>query len=91
VSSPEQACKVLEAAVELESPDLPKPLSCEPYADVAEYYVVTLRYTPRPEELVGSNLLGYFALAKSHGAVHEWEFAEERVRPGAARLRFGPR
>jgi hypothetical protein len=43
--------------------------------------VIALRYRVEPDELVGSNRVGWFAVARSDGSVLGWDVNEERATP----------
>jgi hypothetical protein len=80
VTSEEEACEILKrAAVEfcLSRRNLAGRYYCDPLTEQALYYVVGLRYRTTPDELVGSNLVGWFAVQKSDGRVLEWDINEE--------------
>jgi hypothetical protein len=80
VSSEHQACEILQhAAVEyrLTRTDLTGRYYCDPLPSRAAYYVLGLRYRTTPDELVGSNLIGWYAVAKRDGAVFAWDINYE--------------
>ena len=91
VSSAGDACAVLkQAAVEfhLSVHDLTGRYYCEPLSDHKTHFVLGLRYHAFPDELVGSNLIGWFAVAKSDGTVSDWDINEDRAIPLAPRQPF---
>lgn len=80
VTSEDQACQLLQrAAVEfrLSRIDLTGRYYCDPLPSRTDYYVLGLRYRAAPDELVGSNLIGWFAVRKSDGTVLRWDINEE--------------
>lgn len=50
--------------------------------------MVGLRYAVNPDELVGSNLIGWFGIRKSDGATFEWDINEDHPIPLASRCPF---
>ena len=85
VSSEQQACKLLKrTAIEfcLSRRNLSGRYYCEPkLAESPEYYELGLRYEVTPDELVGSNLIGWFGIRRSDGTVLEKDIAEDRFVP----------
>src|SRR5262245_59727795 len=80
VTSEREACEILKrAAVEfcLSRINLAGRYYCDPLPQQGPYYVVGLRYETTPDELVGSNLAGWFAIRKSDGTVLKWDINEE--------------
>jgi len=78
----QQACETLKrAALELclSRTNLEGHYYCDPLPEQRSYYVLGLRYNVRPDELVGSNLLGWFAVRKSDGIIFEWDINEDQI------------
>jgi hypothetical protein len=78
VRSARQACQILKRSAvtyRLSTRDLASRYYCD-YYDPAfwtkEFIVLGLRYHDRPEEKVGSNLIGWFGIRRSDGALFEW-------------------
>jgi|SRR5688572_9516114 len=78
VENARQACAVLKrgaVAHRLSARDLTGRYYCD-YTDpvywTKEFIVVGLRYHDRPEEKVGSNLIGWFGIRRSDGELFEW-------------------
>src|SRR5882724_414422 len=61
---------------------------CESLGDNADYFLLGLRYRTTADELVGSNLLGWFAVRRSDGALFDWDINEDRAEPLRPRLPF---
>ena len=82
VTSPDQACSVLKRAAvtfHLSRRNLSGRYYCDPLGDVAEYYLLGLRYRVKKDELVGSNLIGWFAVRRSDGTVLDWDINQDRA------------
>jgi hypothetical protein len=52
--------------------------------------VLALRYYPTPEELVGSTLIGWFAVSKSDGSVFNYDITNEELTPLVSKCPFEP-
>jgi hypothetical protein len=78
VRNARQACAILKrGAVEhrLSTHDLTGRYYCDYYDPVfwtKEFIVLGLRYHDRPEEMVGSNLIGWFGIRRSDGEIFDW-------------------
>jgi hypothetical protein len=89
ISSEKQACEILKrAAVEfhLSTRDFTGRYYCDPLPATTRYYVLALRVSF--DEPVGSNLVGYFAVAKADGSVLDWDINEDKAAPLAPRPPF---
>ena len=90
-ASEEGACRTLKrAAVELclSSRNLDGRYFCDSSPARSDHYVLALRYETTPDELVGSNLIGWFGIRKSDGKLFEWDIAEDRPVPLASHCPF---
>jgi hypothetical protein len=73
-----QACAVLKrgaVARRLSAHDLTDRFYCDdtdPASWTKEFIILGLRYHDRPEEKVGSNLIGWFGVRRSDGELFEW-------------------
>ena len=79
-----QACEVLKkAAVELHLSrhDLSGRYYCEANGDNSDVFILGLRYITTADEMVGSNLLGWFAVRRTDGTVLEWDFEQNQAIP----------
>lgn len=78
VRSARQACKILKRSAvthRLSTHGLTGRYYCDYHDPVfwaKEFIVLGLRYHDRPEEKVGSNLIGWFGIRRSDGALFEW-------------------
>jgi hypothetical protein len=89
VRTARQACKILKRGAvthRLSVHDLTGRYYCDYYDPVfwtKEFIVLGLRYRDRPEEKVGSNLIGWFGIRRSDGEIFEWnlEGFPEPLRP----------
>jgi len=79
-----------QAAVEfhLSTHDLTGRYYCESLGEIDTHYLLGLRYYVPAEDHVGSNLIGWFAVAKSDGTVFDWDINEDRAVPLAPRPPF---
>lgn len=87
----EQVCEIIErAAVEyrLSRGNLTGRYYCDPTGEDLDYYYLGLRYYPTPDELVGSNLLGWYAIDKSDGTVFEEDISDFTLIPLTPRPPF---
>lgn len=57
---------------------------CDPIGDNTGYYLLGLRYRVAEDELVGSNLLGWFAVRRADGAVLDWDVNHYQALPRTA-------
>jgi hypothetical protein len=69
-----------EAAIEfcLSRTNLTGRYYCDPLPENDTYYLLGLRYRVTSDELVGSNLIGWYAVHKSDGMVLNWDINNER-------------
>jgi hypothetical protein len=84
VTSEQQACETLKrAAIEfcLSRRNLEGRYYCDPLPEQQTHYVLGLRYKVTPDELVGSNLIGWFGVRKADGKVFGWDITEDQPRP----------
>ena len=91
VTSPKQACSVLKRAAvtfHLSRRNLSGRYYCDSIGDISEYYLLGRRYRVTKDELVGSNLLGWYAVRRSDGAVLDWDINENQALPLAPRPPF---
>src|SRR4249920_1765493 len=78
VHTARQACSILKHGAishRLSVHDLTGRYYCDYYDPVfwtKEFIVLGLRYRDRPEEKVGSNLIGWFGIRRSDGELFEW-------------------
>jgi hypothetical protein len=80
VKSAKQACAVLKRAAvtyRLSLYDLTRRYYCDYVGSDSVYFRIGLRYRVRPEELVGSNLLGWYGVSRADGAFMEWDLENE--------------
>ena len=92
VRTARQACTILKRSAvthRLSVHDLSGRYYCDYYDPVfwtKEFIVLGLRYHDRPEEKVGSNLIGWFGIRRSDGELFEWNlegFPEPLREPSA--------
>jgi hypothetical protein len=91
VPSPAQACSVLKRAAitfHLSRRNLSGRYYCDSLGDVSDYYLLGLRYRLAKDENVGSNLIGWFAVRRSDGAVLDWDIDQDQAMPLASRPPF---
>jgi hypothetical protein len=91
VTTAKQACAVLKRAAvtyHLSRRSLSGRYYCDPIGDNSEYFLLGLRYRVTEDELVGSNLLGWFAIRRSDSAVREWDINESKATPLTPRPPF---
>ena len=91
IASENQACELLkEAATEYCIPriDLTGRYFCDPLPDNNSLYLLGLRYVTTPDELVGSNLIGWFAIRKTNGRVFHLDINNENTEPLISRCPF---
>ena len=91
VTDQSQACEVLKkAAVEfhLSRHDLFGRYYCEEIGDDSDAFILGLRYVTTADEMVGSNLVGWFAVRRSDGKVFDWDVNEDKAIPLAPRPPF---
>jgi len=84
IQSQAAACSVLKRAAvtyHLSRRNLSGRYYCEPLGEAVDYFLVGLRYRTTPDELVGSNLIGWFAIRKSDGTVFDWDINEDKALP----------
>jgi len=56
--------------------------ACDPVPGRPAYYVLGLHCSSgTPREVIGSSLVGWYAVDKSDGAVFEWDINEDRLVP----------
>jgi hypothetical protein len=70
-----QACDLLTSSavrLHLSVRDLTGRYYCEDMGDMHGYFYLGLRYRTDPSEMVGSNLLGWFAVRGSDGKLFRW-------------------
>jgi hypothetical protein len=82
--SPGDACaKLIRAAIKyhLSVHDLTGRYYCDQNGGNYQFYIIALRYRTRPEELVGSNLLGWYAVMKGDGSVWSYDINESKTAP----------
>jgi hypothetical protein len=87
VASPQAACEILTlGAVEhrLSVHNLTGRYYCD-YPDPplfrGEYYLLGLRYHTKPQERVGSDLLGWFVVRLRDGELMEYDMEDEQIKP----------
>jgi len=81
VRFPAEACEqAVKAAAELRlaGKQLHGEYKCTLYAERADSFVVALRYAGPEVEPGTSNLVGYYAVKRQSGNVHEWSFSDDR-------------
>jgi hypothetical protein len=91
VTSSAQACSVLKSAAitfHLFRRNLSGRYYCDPLGDVSDYYLLGLRYRVTKDENAGSNLIGWFAVRRSDGAVLDWDVNQDHALPLAPRPLF---
>jgi hypothetical protein len=91
VASEQAACEALKRrAVEfcLSRTDLTGRYFCDPLPEDPSYYNVGLRYEVKPDELVGSNLIDWYAVRKSDGEIFVRDVADDHLSPLVARCPF---
>jgi hypothetical protein len=91
INSQKQACLVLKRAAvtyHLSRRNLTGRYYCEPLGDNAVYYLIGLRYRVTSDELVGSNLIGWFAVRRVDGSVFDWDINGDVAKPLAERPPF---
>jgi hypothetical protein len=91
VTSEQQACETLKrAAIDLclSRINLTGRYYCDPLPESPEHFRLGLRYEVAPDELVGSNLIGWFAVQKSDGRVLEEDIPEDQLVPLASGCPF---
>ena len=84
VTSPKQACSVLKRAavtLHLSRRNLSGRYYCDSIGDNSGYYLLGLRYRVTEDDLVGSNLLGWFAVRRSDGVVLDWDVNHSQAMP----------
>jgi len=89
VKNSRQACgKLKEAAVtyRLSRHNLAGRYYCEVIGHDEVNFILGLRYRLRPNEEVGSNLLGWYAIQRSDGTVLRWDITDKVTLP----LEMGP-
>jgi hypothetical protein len=90
-SSEAVACALLKRAAvtyHLSRHNLAGRYYCDALPERDEYYVLGLRYQVREDELVGSNLIGWFAIRKRDGLLMDWDINEDIPRPLSPRPPF---
>jgi hypothetical protein len=93
IISERQACEVLQqAAIQwcLSRTNLEGRYWCDAVPESPEYYVLALRYYPEPEELVGSTLIGWYAVSKTDGAVFNSDVTSGELTPLVSGCPFEP-
>jgi hypothetical protein len=91
VTTSKQACALLKIAAVVYHLSRRNPSGryyCEPIGDNSEYFLLGLRYRITKDELVGSNLLGWFAIRRSDSVVCEWDMNESKAFPLRPRPAF---
>ena len=91
VTTYKQACSLLKhaaVAFHLSRRHLSGRYYCESLGSVPEYYLLGLRYRVAADELVRSNLIGWFAVRRSDGALLDWDVNQNRAEPLAPRPPF---
>lgn len=73
----EQAVKVA-AELRLAGKQLHGEYKCTLHTERPDSFVVALRYVGPEVEAGTSNLVGYYAVKRLSGNVHEWSFSDER-------------
>jgi len=84
VRSEAAACAALKRAAatyHLSRHDLRRQYYCDPNGKNNSYFLLGLRYRVTPDELVGSNLIGWFAVRISDGRVFDWDINENVAVP----------
>lgn len=93
VTSETDACQVLQRAVIewcLSRTNLASRYWCDPSPESPEHFILALRYYPTPEELVGSTLIGWYAVSKSDGLVSHYDITNEELTPLVSECPFQP-
>ena len=87
VTSPQAACEVLKLGAvkhRLSVRDLTGRYYCE-YVDPSilrgQYYLLGLRYRAKPQEQVGSDLVGWFVVRVHDGQLLEYDMGDEQTKP----------
>jgi hypothetical protein len=93
VSSPQQACKVLQHAavtLHLSTHDHSGYYYCDSLGDTSEYYLLGLRVRDpqRARGEIYSNLVGWFAVRRVDGVVLDWDINENQAKPLTPLPRF---
>lgn len=91
--SAQRACGLLVAAAEQYVQPARKPdgYYCEPHWTSSHYSVFALRATATASsdpKWIGSNLVGWYAVRRSDGAVLEWNMGDEEPGTVVTRLQF---
>jgi hypothetical protein len=84
IGSEAAACAALKRAAityHLSRHDLKGRYYCEPNGKNASYFLLGLRYRVTPDESLGSNLIGWFAVRVSDGRVFDWDITEQVASP----------
>lgn len=82
VLSADQACDVLKGAAiryHLAAHELTGRYYCDHAGDLKGYFYLGLRYEVNPSELVGSNLLGWFAVRRTDGKLFRWNTENDEL------------
>jgi hypothetical protein len=93
VTSKGRACTVLKRAAvtfHLSRQNLSGRYYCDSLGDTPQFYLMGLRYRLAKDESVGSNLIGWFAVRRSDGAVLDWDINSDGASPLAPRPPFEP-
>jgi hypothetical protein len=91
ILSQKQACSALKRAAitqHLSVRNLSGRYYCDSIGDDKQFYLMGLRYRVTKDEMVGSNLIGWFAIRRSDGAILDWDINEGRASPLAPRPPF---
>jgi hypothetical protein len=87
VTSPQAACEILKLGAvrhRLSVRDLKGRYYCD-YVDPpivrGEYYLLGLRYRAKPQERVGSDLVGWFVVRVHDGQLLEYDMGDEQIKP----------
>ena len=84
VTTSRQACAELKRAAvkyHLSRRNLSGRYYCESIGDNSQYFLFGLRYRVTEDELVGSNLIGWFAIRRSDSAIREWDINNDKAVP----------
>jgi hypothetical protein len=84
VTTSRQACAVLKRGAityHLSRRNLSGRYYCDSIGDNSEYFLVGLRYRVTADEMVGSNLLGWFAVRRADSVILEWDINEDKAFP----------
>jgi hypothetical protein len=91
ILSQRQACSALKRVAitqHLSVRNLSGRYYCDSIGDDKQFYLMGLRYRTTKGEMVGSNLIGWFAIRRSDGVILDWDRNEGKASPLAPRPPF---